>query len=74
MRTSVASRIRCAAAKCMSADFGRITFDWEAKPRTATLQIRDAENAVRVEETLTNVERLLRTLAGAIGSDLVGFV
>jgi alkaline phosphatase D len=34
-------------------NFGMITFDWDASPRTATLQIRDSENAVKAEEKLT---------------------
>ena len=31
-------------------NFGLLQFDWNAEPRTVTLQIRDANNAVRVEE------------------------
>lgn len=34
-------------------NFGMITFDWDASPRTATLQIRDPENAVKAGEKLT---------------------
>lgn len=34
-------------------NFGLIQFDWNATPPTATLQIRDAGNAVRIEEKVT---------------------
>jgi alkaline phosphatase D len=34
-------------------NFGMITFDWEATPRRATLEIRDEANTVRIEERLT---------------------
>jgi len=30
-----------------------ITIDWDASPRTVTLQIRDRDNVVRNEEKLT---------------------
>jgi len=33
-------------------NFGLIEFDWEAAPPTATLQIRDVNNAVRIEEKI----------------------
>jgi hypothetical protein len=33
-------------------NFGLIQFNWDATPRTATLQIRDANNAVRIEEKI----------------------
>ena len=34
-------------------NFGLIAFDWDASPHTATLQIRDVDNAVHVEEKVT---------------------
>jgi len=34
-------------------NFGLITFDWDAAPRTALLQIRDANNMVRIQEKIT---------------------
>ena len=34
-------------------NFGLITFHWDAASPTATLQIRDVENAVKLEETVT---------------------
>jgi alkaline phosphatase D len=36
-------------------NFGLITFNWEASPQTATLQIRDTGNAVKLEEVVTLV-------------------
>jgi alkaline phosphatase D len=34
-------------------NFGVIEFDWHSAPATATLQIRDATNAIKVEEKVT---------------------
>jgi alkaline phosphatase D len=34
-------------------NFGALTIQWDNSPRTVTLQIRDVNNAARVEETLT---------------------
>jgi alkaline phosphatase D len=34
-------------------NFGLIQFNWDAMPRTATLQVRDAYNAVRIEEKIS---------------------
>jgi alkaline phosphatase D len=34
-------------------NFGLIQFNWDAVPPTATLQIRDADNAVRIEEKIS---------------------
>jgi len=36
-------------------NFGLITFNWEASPQTAMLQIRDTDNAVKIEEVVTLV-------------------
>jgi alkaline phosphatase D len=36
-------------------NFGLITFNWEASPQTATLQVRDTGNAVKIEEVVTLV-------------------
>lgn len=33
-------------------NFGLITFDWDATPQTAILQIRDANNTVRIQEKM----------------------
>lgn len=41
-------------------NFGLIEFNWDATPPTATLQVRDVNNAVRAEEKIT-----LRTSDGA---------
>jgi alkaline phosphatase D len=34
-------------------NFGALTIDWNASPRTLTMQIRDAHNEARVNETMT---------------------
>ena len=38
-------------------NFGFIQFNWNAAPLTATLQIRDANNAVRIEEKINLIRR-----------------
>jgi alkaline phosphatase D len=45
------NRFRC-GQNCLDLNFGLVALNWEATPPTATLQIRDAHNAVRVEEKI----------------------
>jgi len=50
--THEANRFRC-GNNFVDLNFGFIHFDWDTVPRTVTLQIRDTNNAVRIEEKLT---------------------
>jgi alkaline phosphatase D len=47
--THETNRFRC-GQNFVDLNFGLIVFDWDATPPTATLQIRDANNAVRIEQ------------------------
>jgi alkaline phosphatase D len=50
--THETNRFRC-SSNFVDLNFGLIQFHWDAVPPTATLQIRDAGNAVRIEQQLT---------------------
>ncbi|HWY52735.1 MAG TPA: alkaline phosphatase D family protein [Chthoniobacterales bacterium] len=50
--THETNRFRC-GNNFVDLNFGFIHFDWDTVPRTVTLQIRDTNNAVRIEEKLT---------------------
>jgi alkaline phosphatase D len=55
------NRFRC-GKNFVGLNFGLIQFDWNTVPRTATLQIRDADNAVRIEEKISLVTREIGTM------------
>jgi len=50
--THETNQFRC-GKNFVDLNFGLIQFNWDATPRTATLQIRDASNAVRIEEKIS---------------------
>ena len=50
--TGEKNRFRC-GKNFVDLNFGLITFDWDAVPPTATLQIRDAGNAIHAEEKVS---------------------
>jgi alkaline phosphatase D len=50
--THETNRFRC-GSNFVDLNFGLIQFHWDAVPPTATLQIRDAANAVRIEQQVT---------------------
>jgi alkaline phosphatase D len=58
--THETNRFRC-GNNFVDLNFGFIQFHWDAMPPTATLQIRDADNAVRIEEKISLV-------TGAVGT------
>jgi alkaline phosphatase D len=55
--TRETNRFRC-GKNFVDLNFGLIEFDWNAALPTAVLQIRDVNNAVRIEETLTLAARV----------------
>src|SRR5262249_17914621 len=52
--THETNRYRC-GQNFVDLNFGLIEFDWNASPPRAKLEIRDAQNAVRVEESVNLV-------------------